>query len=100
MGDQALRERYQRSLGHWRYAWSIVCRQLSRPCALLLLGPGHRRRVPAAARIYPGAGIGVAIVAKRTFIVGRGAFLATPNHQGVALYFIHIIEGAAHRVII
>lgn len=56
-----------------------------RLCRKDLLDPGRDRLIPAAARIYPVASKGVAILAKLALVVRRRTSLAGPNHESITI---------------
>ena len=60
-------------------------------------GPGRHSRVATAARIVPGTGERVAILAERAFVVRRGVPLAHPDSECVVLDLVGVVQRLAFR---
>src|SRR5215212_4020797 len=58
-------------------------------------GPGGHSRVATAARIVPGTGERIAILAERAFVVSRGIPLAHPDGECVVLDLVGVVQRLA-----
>lgn len=61
--------------------------------------PGTGRFVPAAG-VCPGSGKGVAVLAERALVIGRGTDRPGPDREGVAVQFIHVVERLARATVV
>jgi len=69
-------------------------------CEHLCAGdPGPGGAVATTTRKDPSPSAGVAVGAKRPLEKGWRTFLPTPDHEGILLEFIHVVEGIASRAI-
>jgi hypothetical protein len=83
--------------GVWRVS-SDRCRAVKgRAYASGACGPGRHSRVATAARIVPGTGERVAILAERAFVVRRGVPLAHPDSECVVLDLVGVVQRLAFR---